>query len=497
MSPSAVRSGGFSEAAAFVRQRTGLVFGEARRSSFEAALVKAMRRAKVSDPEAYLTRLDAEPALLDELVAEITVGETYLFREPQQFAVIRDEILPALWSERLRDRALRVWSAGCATGEEPYTLAIILRELGFGGEAHVIGTDLSRAALAKACRARYTRWSLRGVPEDVVRTYFERRADHFELAPAIRGGVEFRYLNLAEDAYPSLSTGIWGMDLILCRNVLIYFDAETVARVARRLMDSLAGHGWLLLGASDPLIADLVPCEVVVTGAGLAYRRAGRQAERPPVSGLARPAFTVPPLREAPAFERPRTPAPLPAGEPAAAVGADRETGRASDQAAEAAACYVARDYARAAELASRSVLRDGSDPALWLLLVRAHANRGDLAEAGRACAAALDRHQTTAELVYLHTVLLSEAGRHAEAAMAARRALYLDRGLAVAHLALGGALTRLGQLDGARRAFRNAERLLASMPPAAIVPASDGEPAGRLAEMARVQLQLVSESVA
>jgi chemotaxis protein methyltransferase CheR len=474
-------------AAALVRQRTGLVFSEARRSAFEAALVRATHRAKTRAPEVYLARLDAEPALLDDLVAEITVGETYFFREPQQFSVIRDEIIPALRSRRPRDRPLRVWSAGCATGEEPYTLAIVLREQGLERAAHIVATDLSRAALAQARRACYTRWSLRGVSDDVVHTYFEHAGDRFALAPAVRDAVEFRYLNLAEDTYPSLPTGIWGMDLILCRNVLIYFDAETVARVARRLIDSLSDDGWLLLGASDPALSDLVPCDVVVTGAGLAYQRPGRGAVRPSA-----PAVVTPPpfaLPEPP----PPPPVPPPAGELARVVPA----GAPSDDPEDVARAYAERDYERAAELAGRFVQRDDGDPLLWIVLVRALANRGELDAAGRACAAALDRHRTSAELTYLHAVLLAESGQAAAAAAAARRALYLERGLVVAHLALGGALARLGDTDGARRAFRNAERLLATMSPEKIVPASDGEPAGRLAEMARVQMRLLSEAAA
>ena len=479
----AALSGGFLEgAAAFVRQRTGLVFGDARRSAFEAGLAAAMRRARVHDPDLYLTRLAANLTLLDDLVAEITVGETYFFREPRQFAVIREEILPALLSEQSRDRPLRVWSAGCASGEEPYSLAILLRERGLNREAHIVGTDLSRAVLAKASHGCYTRWSLRGVPDDVVRTYFTQVGSRFELAPAVRTAVEFRYLNLAEDTYPSLSAGVWGMDLILCRNVLIYFDEETVARVARRLLDSLSHDGWLLLGASDPPLADLVPCEVVVNNAGLAYRRSA-------VARFAPLAVAPQPLPEPPAVEQ--------SVELPAAAGTAEQESRASEDAETAVRCYAARDYERAVELAERVVRRDGRDVTPWIVLVRAHANRGDLAAAGRACMAALERHQSTAELVYLHAVLLGEADRDADAAAAARRALYLDRGFVVAHLALGGALARLGDTNRARRAFRNAERLLGAMPPDAVVPASDGEPAGRLVEMARVQMRLLSEVAA
>ena len=466
----------------FVRQRTGLVFSEARRSAFEAGIDRAMRRAKLTEPKVYLAHLDAQPALLDDLVGEITVGETYFFREPQQFAFIRSDVVPALLSHRSSDHPLRIWSAGCATGEEPYTLAIVLREQGLAA-AHVVATDLARTALSRARRGVYTRWSLRGVPDHIVRTHFEQAGSRFALSPAIRDAVDFRYLNLAEDTYPSLSTGIWGMDLILCRNVLIYFDAETVARVARRLIDSLSDDGWLLLGASDPPLGELAPCDVVVTDAGLAYRRSGRGTRS---AAVATTPFVLSPLPEAGAL-------PVATHDPAPV--APRQEERAG--LAEAARSYAERDYERAAEQARRLVERDGSDPAPWIVLVRALANRGELEAAGRSCAAALDRHSTSAELAYLHAVLLAEAGRHADAVTAARRSLYLDRGLVVAHLALGGALARLGDIEGARRSARNARRLLAGMPPDAIVPGSDGEAVSRLAEMAGVQLQLLKEAAA
>ncbi len=476
----------------FVRQRTGLVFREARGPAFEAGLTRAMRRTKLTEPEAYLAHLDAQPALLDDLVGEITVGETYFFREPQQFDFIRHKVVPELLSRRPRHHPLRIWSAGCATGEEPYTLAIVLREQGLAAE-HVVASDLARPALSEARRAVYTRWSLRGVSDHIVRTYFEQEGNRFALAPAIRDAVDFRYLNLAEDTYPSLSTGIWGMDLILCRNVLIYFDAETVARVARRLIDSLSEDGWLLLGASDPPFAELVPCDVVVTDAGLAYRRRGHGA-RPAAPPVTSTPFVLPPLPEAPALAQPPQPPDPPATHAPAPVAPMQE---APAGLADATRSYAERNYERAAEEASRLLGRDGSDPAPWIVLVRALANRGDMVAAGQMCAAALDRHRTSAELVYLHAVLLSEAGRHREAAAAARRALYLDRGLVVAHLALGGALLRLQDTGGAHRAVGNAQRLLASLAPEEIVPASDGESAGRLAEMARVQMQLLREAAA
>jgi chemotaxis protein methyltransferase CheR len=158
---------------------------------------------------------------------------------------------------------------------------------------------------------------------------------------------------------------------------------------------------------------------------------------------------------------------------------------------------YADRDYPRAAEIATRLVEDDGGVPATWAVLIRSLANQGLLEDAGKACAAALDRHRTSAELAYLHTVLLAAAGRHSEAVSAARRALYLDHRMIVAHIALATACTRVGDHPGARRAFRNAQRLLHAMPPGDPVPASDGERAGRLLATTRLLVRMLEEAAA
>lgn len=503
---------------------TGLVFPESRRKVLADGLERATRRAGAPGIAAYLARLEADPdsELLDDLVAEITVGETYFFRDPRQFGVIRDRILPSL-VERKGDRPLRLWSAGCASGEEPYTLAILLSEAGLSTPGQILGTDLSRAALARARRGRYGRWSLRGVPDDVVSTHFEPLSGGYSLRPDVRRLVELRYLNLAADTYPSLATGVWGLDLILCRNVFIYFDEESTRQVASRLIDSLAPGGWLLMGASDPPLSGLVSCEVVVTPAGLAYRRAGgprasatetaprrgtaaapaiAPAPSPtpaPSVGATPTAFHVPSPASTPS---PKRPSPPTGARPPSGGGGERpESGapatRHGPTPEEAARAYAQRDYAAAVETATRLIRQgaDGIEP--WVILVRSHANVGDLEAAGRACAAGMARNRTSAELAYLHGVLLAEAGRAEDAAAALRAALYLDRSLVIAHLALSDILKRLGDAFASRRSLRNAERLLGGLAPDEIVPASDGERAGRLAEITRAQLTVLDSGAA
>ncbi len=263
----------YERATRLLGERTGLAFPPARLGDVEAGIRRAMARARVPEAARYLTLVERGALPLDDLVAELTVGESYFFREPAQLECIRREILPEVGRLRGPGHGLRVWSAGCAAGEEPYSLAILLEEEGIAG-AHLLGTDISRPALARARAAAYGAWSLRGADERLVRRYFSRRADGgLVLDDRIRRRVAFEYLNLAAGDYPLASTGTCGMDLILCRNVLIYLDRRTVRRVARGLFESLADGGWLVTGPSDPLLSGEAPYETVVTSAAVVYRR--------------------------------------------------------------------------------------------------------------------------------------------------------------------------------------------------------------------------------
>src|SRR5690606_17546707 len=261
----------FDAIASIIRERTGLVFPPSRREEIERALARALPHRR--DPDHIRTLLETNDEVKDALIAELTVGESYFLRDTGQFTLLRS-LLPQL-AELRGTLPVRVWSAGCATGEEPYSVAILSEQLGLGDRVSILGTDISRARLAHARRGVYRPWSLRGVAGDVIARFFDRRGDVYHVRPQVRERVEFRYLNLAEDRFPSLTAGLWGMDVILCRNVLIYFDRETVTRVARGLVATLSDDGWLVLGASDPAIGELVDVEVHVTPGGIAYRRRG------------------------------------------------------------------------------------------------------------------------------------------------------------------------------------------------------------------------------
>jgi chemotaxis protein methyltransferase CheR len=499
--------GAFEALAHLLGTRTGLTFAPERRAGAELAIRRAMARARVSDPARYLDRIKHEGALLDDLIGELTIGETYFFREPAQFQFIRDVILPELQKSRGAAHTIRVWSAGCASGEEAFSLAMLFDEAGLPERTHLLATDISRAALAKARPAIYSAWSLRGEGAAAARPYLSHVGDRYVVDPSIRKRVSFEYLNLALDLYPSYASGTWGLDLILCRNVLIYFDRATVRNVASRLHASLAEGGWLITASSDPPLAEWAPFETVLTDQGVFYRRRAEPLGPLPACGDrdsdTRPQRLSDFLRsrgEGPGWGA-MTPTsgnttahpdpPLQGwreenGPSQVAGPSGQGDGKTTEEILKAARADLFRgDYARAAEQ-TRDLVDDAGASALH---VRALANL-DPVLAERACAEAATRHPLASALQYLRALLLLGLGREGEAARAARRLIYLDRSLALAHFLLGSILQRHGNRKGAWRAYRNAHDLCTARPEGEIVPLSDGEPAGRLAEAARVQMQ-------
>jgi chemotaxis protein methyltransferase CheR len=455
---------------ALLGERLGLDFPASRRDAAEAGILRAMSRAGARDPEVYLDLLLREGPAWDDLVAELTVGETYFFREAAQFDFIRREVLPGL---RRRGGTVRAWSAACASGEEAYSLAIVLDQEGFGERSFLLATDVNQAALVKARQATYTAWSLRGEGAAAAGPYLLRRGDRYVLAERLRQRVTFAALNLAQDRYPAEATGVCVMDVILCRNVLIYFGRETVRSVARRLYDTLAPGGWLFAGASDPPLGGEAPFESVLAEGGVFYRRPTAPAPGALVEMReASPKGAAPPPLQRGGLTPPR-PAPLRASPAPAPPPLDHQE--------EARAAFARGDYARAAALAG-----DRADCAA--LRVRSLANLDPVA-AEQACAEALRRQPLDVELHYLHAILLLGLGREVEAGGAVRRVLYLDRTLAAAHFTLGTVLERRGDPAAACRAYRAARDLAAARPSREPVPLAEGESAEQLAAAAAARL--------
>lgn len=273
-----------SQAQALIASRLGLDFTERRQADLERGLAQAIRAASRAVPETYLAWLatisDEDPEWR-RLAAHLTVGETYFFRDPACFDALDRQVLPELIAARRSESMprLRIWSAGCATGEEPYSLAILLDRLlpdRSDWALTILATDINPEALEAARRGLYREWALRETPQWVRDRYFHRQGrGAFVVEPRIRRMVTFAPLNLAEDSYPALMTNTSAMDLILCRNVLMYFTRDAQRATVARLRRALVTGGWLVVSPAEASVELFRPLAPVNFPGAIFYRKAG------------------------------------------------------------------------------------------------------------------------------------------------------------------------------------------------------------------------------
>ena len=445
-----------------ITQRTGLTFPPERRRAAVAAVSsladKPVPELNTSDCRLLLN----DTRLFDALIDRLTVGETYFFREVGLLGFLREQIATLLQEhpERHAD-PVRIWSAGCSTGDEPYSIAMMLNESGLMGTSTILGTDLSSAAIRQAEKGVYRRWSLRGPGAERVRRWLKPVGDEFQLSARIRSLVHFATLNLVEDIYPSPSSRTNDMDFILCRNVLIYFDREIVRRVLDRFYRCLRPGGWLLLGSSDPYPNEESPFVAVSTPHGLAWHR-------PKVGESTLLPSEVRPTRPDAARRSPRNVISTVSGqespvEPVLAVHWKQS----------ALSAMKDRNFSDVVAL-TREYLHDPDAAALHVQAM-ASLNPGDAAEI---CATLLESHNSSAELHYLRALLLMGEGRPNEAATAVRKSLYLNRNLIMAHFLQAMLQQQAGDTSTAARSFRNARKLAETLDAAESIPLSDDEAA-------------------
>lgn len=248
----------FSRLRAVIYEHTGIYFHESKQYLVESRVSERMRRIGIRDFDAYcdvLCRQHTEremPLLLNS----VTVNETSFFRHQAQFDVISEEILPEIVEVRRcgRQRCIRLWSAGCATGEEAYSLALLCLETLAPRypefQFSVLGTDINTDVLDTARSGAYGDYAVRHVPEDMLRRYFDVDGPCFRIRPEVREIVEFKQHNLMDDVAP-LSPH--SADFILCANVLIYFDVASRRLAVEHLNCNLTADGRLMLGFSESL----------------------------------------------------------------------------------------------------------------------------------------------------------------------------------------------------------------------------------------------------
>ena len=317
--------------------------------------------------------------LLDELVAQLTVGETYFLREPAHVNALRRIILPDIVERRRNERRLRIWSAGCSTGEEPYTLAILLAEQAVLDDWSVLlfGTDVNRDSLRTARDGCYPAWSFRAASEQFRQRYFTAAEHGWRLNESIRRMVRFAWSNLGSE---SLMPPSGDFHLIVCRNVTIYFDEAATQRLYRTLIESLAPNAWLVLGPSDPMPAQREELERVEAHQAVLWRRRPAQSLIP-VARPKRPADVVTQRRSNAARPKPTVaPQALPAPAAVKPVALDDNSGKADLEAGllalESGSAVSALEWLR------RATFRDPRSAIAQFALARAYLGIGDLPRA-------------------------------------------------------------------------------------------------------------------
>ncbi|HCF60029.1 MAG TPA: chemotaxis protein CheR [Myxococcales bacterium] len=438
--PQALRSEVLEQVEAILEQAAGIVLSKALRRALQESFGRAAQAEGVG-AAGYLARLHAgEPESIARLVEHSVIGETYFFRHPEQFAGLKKR----LRTEWRGERPLSIWSAGCASGEEPYSIAGALAEAGREpGADRVVATDISERALARARAGRYGSWSIRRLDPRLHRLLFlPVDSGEVEVVASLRSSVQFKRHNLVSEPPPAL-----GFHAIFCRNVLIYFSPQTVARVLHKFVEALRPGGLLVLGPVEvPMAAGLglewLDCEsVTLLRKPVAGERKSVPVARrsPPAPAAARPPHA--------AFRKPALPiAPTAVGLPAAGpqeAPASKSASGLFERARDAARNGQIEEAERLArDSAARELL-----PESYLLLSLTVESRGDLE-------GAID---------------------------AVRRALYLEPNLATGHAALVPLFERAGRPQDAERARRNALRALEGVDESVVLPGIEEITAGAL----------------
>lgn len=488
-----------------ITDRMGLYFPTKHWPDLRRGIHSAVSDSGFKDIESFIQGLLSSPLTrrqIEILAGYLTVGETYFFRNNSIFEALVDHVLPGLIRTcGAANKQLRIWSAGCATGEEPYSIAILLSRMIpdiKSWNIRILATDINPIFLHKASEGLYSEWSFHGTNVEIKKQYFEKTVEgQYQILPGIKKLVGFSYLNLAEDPYPSLLNDTNAMDVILCRNVLMYFDRKRQRMVVSKLYSSLLDGGWLIVSPCETSCYLFSRFETVNFPGTVLYKKDLNRTDQrriPPPIGSNKIKDTVPfPAAKAPvdaSFEIPRN------------FNFPIQTGRARLHDVQwerpktdtvpiiesiltpyeaAHELYVQGRYAEVIEKIARP---DQDDPEAMALAARSYANQGMLTEALKWCEKALAADRLNPGFHFLMATILHEQGKSEDAKASLKRVLYLDPDFVAAYFVLGNLYGKQENFNESKRYFTNAMTLLKDYKQAEVLPESDGMTAGRLSEI-------------
>lgn len=472
----------------FLSQHSGLRFDVRNKMMLERGLLRRMRALGIGRYRDYLDYLHACPFRHDELnrlLSLLTVGETCFFRYLNQYDALRRVVLPQLLHLRHAEQTLRFWSAGCSTGEEPYSVAIMLRE--FFPEIRdwdvaIMAGDINPQSLNKARSGRYRARALRMTDPAMVDKYFHRCDKDYILDESIREMVEFRPLNLQQEGYPDKTAGLADIDVLLCRNVLIYFDQATCRSVIERFYETLRPGGYLFLGHAETLAPFSTGFERINEGLGFYYRRPlawqTEVAQEPQsaieASGCGPDAHPWPAKSCETGHDRPFE---LEAEkeQPAPEKIATADSPSPAELCREAAHALANEEYDTARRIYLQIMEQDPRHCEALTGLGMLCANQGDYEQAREWGARALAVDDLHADAYFLRGLAFEMEEQWPQAREEYRKALLIDLDFVMPHFQLSRIYQRLGRTADARRELQNTLRRLEQLPPGARV-AHSGE---------------------
>ncbi len=466
-----------------ITARVGLTFDDGRSGELRSLLAERAQGCGLSE-DAYIEQLSLTQIEFPELARRLTVPETYFFRNPDQLEACMERAVPECRTGR-GGRGLRILSAACASGEEPYSLAILLRERwpALAPSSSIVAVDLNPTILDRARRARYTAWSLRETSPDIKARYFRSDGAEFVLDPSIRDAVSFEVMNLVEPSPGQLTDE--SFDIVFCRNVLMYFSPEHFAATVSRLARALVPGGFFFLGHAETLRGVSQDFHLRHTGDAFYYqRKVGRlrRTGQPPLRASLPPHPSVRPTGSAS-----RRPEAVEAADTAGTVetawvesiaqSRDRmealrapplptfpaiQSNERPGHVASAALLDLLHkeQFGAALSMMQRDHIADDDvDRVLMQAVVSAHA--GQFEEARALCRLILDGDELNAGAQYVLALCHEHEGDSSRAIYHNQLSAYLDPGFAMPRVHMGLLYSRIGDTEAARRELGEARRLL------------------------------------
>lgn len=434
----------FSRMTELIEQRTGLLFSQEKQREFQLKLEKLPPNCVPSRPGELIDELSVSDDVLQKVVNVLTVGESYFFRNHPHFSALGTKVLPALIEAAKDARVLNIWCAGCACGEEPYSIAVLLNDE-FpqlkDWNITLTATDINTDFLARARTGVFRKWSFRGDDDAVLRRHFKKNEDgDYLLDEDIRRRVVFKHFNLFDMLSGALPVAPH-LDLLLCRNVLIYFSFQTADRIASAYREMLRPGGYLFLGHSEAF-PSLASFEAVHSNATYYYRRHVKEPDR-------RLPARVSTTASIPGFAVSTSSVPVSFDEHGTDIEARiRESANLLD---------TARSLADSGNTAEALALLDNNADSELQLDYRTH---------------------------FLSALIADHAGCVMRAMESMKRAVFLEKDFIVGHYYLGILCRREGDFSAAERYLKNALRLLDELPGEAQLDEADGLTAGSLEEI-------------